>query len=101
MDEIERLRNELAENEKRHQVELVFAKNHVKSLKGAMAMFDMGMVEEGCLEQAAEQFVEENKWLFEKDSAAFSTAMPHGTAEIQSPEKMSDAEYYTSVLNLK
>ena len=106
-EELEKLKKELAASNKRHQIELFFAGNKVKSMKAAMAMFDMDSLEEDeagnyiDLEASAGKFIEENKWLFEQEGKALSTAMPHGKAEVKTPETMTDEEYYRTFLNLK
>lgn len=104
-EEILELKEEMKQREQMHNVELAFAKNGVRSIKAAMALFDMNAIKQDengnlCdLDEHIEAFKGKNKWLFEGDvRQSMSTAMAHGRAQTKSFEKMSDEEYYRTIM---
>ena len=103
MDETEILREELAKLKDDHQIELLLAKNGVKSLKAAMAIFDkdsLSRSESGeyeNLDNAISVIKNENSWLFEKPVSTLSTGISHGRGSGKISSEMTDEEYYTAL----
>lgn len=102
-NEVEILREELQRREEEHKIELALAKNRVRNIKAAMAIFQpekmtRGEDGEADIDGYIAEFKNENGWLFENDSYTVSTARPHGRAEIKSYDKMSDEEFYRTVM---
>ena len=103
MDETEILREELAKLKDDHQIELLLAKNGVKSLKAAMAIFDkdsLSRSESGeyeNLDNAISVFKNENSWLFENPVSTLSTAISHGRGSGKICSEMTDEKYYTAL----
>lgn len=103
-NEAEQLREELKRREAEHKIELTLAKNRVRNLRAAMAIFQPEKMEqnedgEPDVEGSVATFKKENGWLFEEDRIV-STARPHGNAESRSYDRMTDEEYYRTVSDM-
>ncbi|MBQ6052546.1 MAG: phage scaffolding protein [Clostridia bacterium] len=100
LQELERVKNE-------GKISLALAQSRAKNIKAARAMindsllFDENGFNDDLLYEQTSRLRSENPWLFEESepqAKSVSTYLPRGRAEFRDPSRMSDEEYYKTIM---
>lgn len=89
-EEIEQLKNKMADAENRHAVDMIIKSSGAKNLTAVRALLDLENADAASVEKQLEIVRSENEYLFEKPSAPGATGMRQGSAgrEISAEEEL-------------
>ena len=80
-NELEKLKEEMAANEKRHAVDMAIKNSGAKNLTAVRALLDLENADVESIEKQLEIIRGENDYLFEKPLASGTTGMRQGSAK--------------------